>query len=719
MCLVASGFALVLSSPAQAQGGVPLVTVATDQTSLPLSNQFGIPAGSAINQAGDFAFVGNGNSALFFRPAGASAATRLLQIEDQAPGFPDSQIRFFSPLIALNATKLLLFQVIFTSSEGIPREALLTYDGGNYHTVVSVGDIAPAPDSVAYSGLIPGSVDDQGDINFSAFLIGKSGITYYIVPSGGTPVRVAATGDKPPATCTWCSPPPSSSGGILIYGFQLVPPPLNKKGQMLLNFWGGLFIGSTNGLSLVPFAASGPCSQNPSGLPGITLQPFVYSGFLDNLGVVYFTNVTSSGSAICVVQPGGTAQAAIESGAPAPVGIGGGNLPFPALLGIDDSGDIILQSVVLGSSVTNFAILRHHPNNPQLDVVAYNGEPAPGTTNGSTFSFPGFLSWGPGSITFVPPGSLLPVFDSISMAKDGSVSFLAPLSIGGNAIYRQTGANTPEFIFLDGEPTPPFIGIGILPFAVSPGRQTKILDNGATFFSTFLTNGAADFAEFLGTPGNVQTLMSTADVLPNGARTILPATPPQAAGHYVAFTAQPAAGRNNLFVSDITSGAITRVVSDNDPAFATAGGAPGDTVLAPNFFLNESGQVAFETFDANSGPGVSFSSIGFGTGFGNNVWSTVSTSNCGTIYLSSPPPAAALTKIVAPGDLAPKTTIPFSCVKLNAQAPSPLNRSGQLAFSSPSPFPPRTAHCAEFPCRPWMARICITRGPRALSAESR
>jgi hypothetical protein len=163
-----------------------------------LSNQFGIPAGSAINQAGDFAFVGNGSNALFFRAAGASAPTRLLQIEDQVPGFPDSQIRFFSSLVALNATKLLLFEVIFTSPDGISREALLTYDGMNYHTVASSGDIAPAPDSVAYGSLIPGGVDDQGDINFSAFLIGKSGITYYIVPFGGTPVRVAATSDTPP-----------------------------------------------------------------------------------------------------------------------------------------------------------------------------------------------------------------------------------------------------------------------------------------------------------------------------------------------------------------------------------------------------------------------------------------------------------------------------------------------------------------------------------------
>lgn len=678
MCLVASGFALLLCSPAYAQGGVPLVTVATDQTPLPLSNQFGIPAGSAVNQAGDLAFVGNGNSALFFRPAGASSPTRLLQIEDQVPGFPDSQIRLFSPLVALNATKLLLFEVVFTSANGITREALLTYDGTNYHTLVSTGDIAPLPDSLAYTSLTLGSINDQGDLNFSASLFGKSGITYYIVPSGGQPVRVVATDDTPLTTCTWCVPPSSSSAGVPIYGFQLVPPPLNKQGQMLLSLWGGLFIGSKDGLSLVPMPPSGPCSPISGSVVTNPLQLFSYGRFLNDSGLVSFTNPSTSGSAICVVQPGGTATAAISSGMAAPAGIGGGTLNSPNVLGMDASGDLIFQSIVFGSTLTPFALLRYHQSNQQLDIIAYDGEPAPGA-NGSTFSF---LGLGPfsGQIISIYPVSAV---SSLSTATDGRVSFRAPLSKGGNAIYRQASANSPEFIFLDPEPTP-FIGIGIRPFYASPGVQTKILDNGSTFFSAYLTNGAADFAEFLGTPGNVQTVMSTADTLPTGARTILPATAPRAAGHFVAFTAQPAAGRNNLFVSDLTSGAITRVVSDNDAALATAGGAPGDTVLASNFFLNESGQVAFETVDANAAFGFSISSIGSGPG---KVWDTVITSNCGTIYLSSPPPAAGLTKIAAPGDKTPNTTNLFSCVALNAEAPSPLDRSGHLAFSSPSLLP--------------------------------
>ncbi len=95
-CIILGELVLLFSGSARAQGGVPLITVATDQSSLNLSNQFGVPSGTAINQAGDFAFVGNGGSALFWRAAGVSAATRLLQIDDEVPGLPGSQIEFIT-----------------------------------------------------------------------------------------------------------------------------------------------------------------------------------------------------------------------------------------------------------------------------------------------------------------------------------------------------------------------------------------------------------------------------------------------------------------------------------------------------------------------------------------------------------------------------------------------------------------------------------------------
>src|SRR5215469_11371561 len=129
--------ALLFVSLACAQGSVPLVTVATDQSSLNLSNQFGVPAGTAINQAGDFAFVGHGGTALFFRAAGSAAAIRVLQVGDAVPGVAGSRIGTFLPTTALNASKVLLFDVRFNvAGDGEFHAALVTYDGTSVKVLV-------------------------------------------------------------------------------------------------------------------------------------------------------------------------------------------------------------------------------------------------------------------------------------------------------------------------------------------------------------------------------------------------------------------------------------------------------------------------------------------------------------------------------------------------------------------------------------------------------
>jgi hypothetical protein len=702
-CILLMGLVLLSSSAAHAQGGVPLVTVATDQSSLNLSNQFGIPAGTAINQAGDFAFVGNGDTALFLRAAGASTATRLLQIDDELPGFPGPQILSFLPELAINSSRKLFFGVTTRGGDNEFHSALLIYDGTNYHTVVSSGDIAPGSSGGATYGfnLIPGSIDDSGDVNFAAVPTGTGSTTFYIFLSGSpAAVRIAGLNDTPPAACTWCVPSTGSlenfftgvPSGSVIFGSSFVPG-LNSHGQMLLKLWGGLFIGSKDGLSLAPMASTGVCSPQPVTTGTTSLATPGINGFLNDNGVVAFTNPSSSGSAAICIAPagGGSPGPAITAADSAPASIGG-TITSPVALGFDDSGDIVFQSPISGSNLTTFALLRYHPSNVPTDVVAYNCEQAPGT-NGSFFSlFPSSIPWSPGVIC----SSLASAFRGVSVANDGSVSFNGSLSSGGSGIYRlKPGATAPEFISLDssGASTLPIgvisggIGVGVTiisPNIFSMTGQTKILNNDSVFFSSYLTGGAADFAVSLGTPGSVQSLMSTADLLPSGARTLLGSAPPQAAGHFVAFTAQPAAGRINLLESDLTSGAITRVVSDNDPGFATAGGLAGNTVLAPNFFLNESGQVAFEAVGANtliSGIGV----ISFGLGSVNSAWLGFN-STCGTIYVWSP--SGGLTKVVAAGDAAPNSTLKFSCVTLNSGPPSPLNSSGQLAFTSPSPFGP-------------------------------
>lgn len=152
------------------------------------------------------------------------------------------------------------------------------------------------------------------------------------------------------------------------------------------------------------------------------------------------------------------------------------------VLGFDDSGDVAYESPILGSSVTTFALLRYRTSTPQPDVVAYNCEPAPGSS-GNVFAISS-SSCGTGSIFFATSPS---IFSGVSMANGGSVSFDVLLSNGQSAIYRQTGAATPEFISeeLDGSVTLAggvrisfsnlfFLGLG----------QTEILNNGSVFFAS-------------------------------------------------------------------------------------------------------------------------------------------------------------------------------------------------------------------------------------------
>lgn len=718
MCLVAGGFALFLCSPANAQGGVPLITVATDQTPLPLSDQFGIPAGSAINQAGDFAFVGNGGNALFFRPAGSSMATRLLQAGDEIPGITGSRVSSFSSVVGLNSSKILLFGAAFSLSGEVPREALLTYDGMNYHVVVSSTDLAPAPDSVAYGTLTPGSINDAGDVNFAAFLVGKPNIAFYIVPSGKPVVRVVGLNDAIPpailAACTWCSPTGGSLGGFFggnptsvnVLGAFRVPP-LNAKGQMLISVWGGLFIGSKDQpLSLVPLATSGVCGPPVPPSSGIITGGSVpiplLDGALNNLGAVAFVDITPGNwatgppttSAICFVPAGGTAPVTVEtSGDPAPAAfpVPGGTLGGPSLLAMNDSGDIVYSTGVFttgtAGTTVKFALLRYHQSSKQTDVVAYNGEVVPPPT-GVTFASPVFTTPPPPpGVPGISPTFPVPAYSGVSMANDGRVSFHVQLDPKGNTICQQAGTDFPVLISKDGQ-TAPVSGGGT--FDLSVAGQTITLDNDSTFYFSYLTGGTGDFAEFLGTQASVHSLMSTGDSLPSGARIAFVSSAPKAAGTFVVFLARPAGGRTNLLETDISTDNPTtrKIVSDGDIHVPGTPGLPSATSVGANFFVNEKGETAFEIQSGSVELASAIGVIPFASGNANPAWQDLVTPRCGAIYLWSPTTGSS-TKVVATGDMAPapNSTTPFSCVKLNPAAPSPLNQNGQLAFSSPSPLP--------------------------------
>jgi hypothetical protein len=330
---------------------------------------------------------------------------------------------------------------------------------------------------------------------------------------------------------------------------------------------------------------------------------------------------------------------------------------------MNDAGDILFTSQISGGTTT-FALFRYHQSNGQIDVVAYNGQVLPGP-NGVTFASPTVTV--PSSPPTILPN---PAFNSISMADNDRVSFNVSLVGGGNAIYQQSGTSTPVQIALAGQ-TAPSTGGGTLTLISS--TPTVTLSNGFTYFTSPVAGGTAIFGEFLAAPGSIQSLMSTADVLPSSARVSLMGSRPKSAGHFVAFTAQKSGGQRSLFVSDLSTGTTSKITTESNASPPNPFGLASPPALS-NYFLNENGQVAFQD---------SSSSIQFSSGSTNFVgtspfWSTFTSQSCGTISLWSP--STGLTKIASPGDAGPISGSTFACASLIPGPLSPFNRSGQLAF---------------------------------------
>jgi hypothetical protein len=634
-CIILLLLVLLFCSAAQAQGGVPLVTVATDQSSLNLSNQFGPPASTAIGPAGDFAFVGDGSGALFFRAAGAAAASRVLQTGDAVPGISNSQILAILPTIRLNSKKVLLFGISYSLPDGLSHTALLTYDGAGFNTVASSDSIAPGSGGLAYgTSLAPIGVNDNGDVAFRTSPAGLPDYTIYIVPSGASVIRVVGPGDpSPPIPPIWPAVCPNPSicflGGQPAF-FAINPQSgINALGEVLFSAGsGGLFLASATGVNAVGATASGNCGD------GIG-----FNGILNNSGSVAIRssfpipNGTGTAPGICVVPPGSAPVVQILSGAAVPSPVGG-TLASPSLLGLDDSGNVILTS---GTQATgpSFALLRYHLDG-SIDVVAYGGETAPGAT-GSTFES---------------------YFEGVSVAANGLVSFETILTSGPSAIYQQSGAGAPVLLVMDGQ-TAPLSGGATFKLFTPEGTST--LASGATYFSATTPSGLPYFAAFLGAPSSIHPLMTTDDSLLPGSKVTLITRRPQAAGHFVGFGAQEAGGFLALFVTDLSSGTTQRVVTRGDAAPRTGGVI---SAIGRYSYMNTNGQMVFAATIAGGAVNQA-------------------------IFLWSP--STGLAKVVAVGDVSPIPGATFSQLLTpslststisSAATLSPLNDSGQVVFTA-------------------------------------
>ena len=281
------------------------------------------------------------------------------------------------------------------------------------------------------------------------------------------------------------------------------------------------------------------------------------------------------------------------------------------------------------SLVTSLALLRRR-NDATLEVVAYAGQSAPGA----------------GASTFAS-------FGSVSLAPDGKATFVASFAGGGQGLYEQTGTSAPIALAIDGQAAPVFGG-GI--FALFDTTVARVLDDGSTCFGAVISGGAALYAEFCGSLGNLTAIFDTDQSLPAGAAVRLDVVPPAVRSPFVAFVAQRNGGGASLFVKNVSSSITTKLVADGDPA----PGAGGRILFVSDPFgsipsVNASGEVAF-----------------------------LATTDAGTTAVLFASPLGGLTKIAATGDAAPVGATFGSLTKPLLYPATSLNDGGQVAFPDSS-----------------------------------
>jgi hypothetical protein len=455
-------------------GAQQLVPLVTDQTPLTLSSTFGVPAGAVLNQAGDYAFLGNRASAIFLRRAGAPSPVRVLQRGDEVPGFPGSRTRSIDAL-SMNGSGLLAFSVLFHTPAGRVQEVIFTFDGTSLQPVVSSLDTAPGTGGAVFGpSLALIGLNDAGDIAVkTSTTIGNQSTgttlptTVFIIPGAGAPVRLAGVGDSAPGT-----------GGTLA---TLTGGTLNNRGEVLFSGTisggaggSGLFIAATAGVRKV--VANGDAI--PSG--GAFASPG--NGRLNNLGEVVF----DASSALWVNSPLTGTSRAVGAGDTVPLPLGG-TLGAPSSpQAFDDAGDIAFTAGVTDSAATNLGLFRSGPGNP-IEVVAFRNQAAPGAA-GQSFS----------------------AFSAISINGTGAISFRADRASGGAiGIFQQSVGDPLVSLVIDGRASP----LGGT-YRLSGVTLTRTLDTGSVYFSADVPNGSADRGEFLVSPSTTVVLMSTADPLP-------------------------------------------------------------------------------------------------------------------------------------------------------------------------------------------------------------
>jgi hypothetical protein len=638
--------ALMLVGSAIATGQSQLVPLVTDKTPLALSDRFGYPYDDAINQAGDFVFVGNMGTAIFLLPHDNSPRVRLMQMGDQVLDFGGSKADVIqTPRV--NASGWVAFKVDFALATGELQGAILLWNGTTLSKVVSGLDLIPNSTTVKYQRMLSlVGLSDAGDVAFTAPLVegqnpAPTQTTLFIAKSGGSIVRVAGIGDGAPGGSQFQS---------------LSPVSLNNRDEVLFNADlansnAGLFVGDASG-AVRKIVVSGDLYPIP--LTGTFLSPF--SGLLNNHGDVAFNAESATVTTIWLAPVGGgTPSRVVVQGTPAPASVGGPTATFggPILRALNDAGTVAFTCRINNGTATS-GLFRVQAGS--VEAVAYEGQPAGWTPTGFQTPSPYFtFADGFGAISINQAGDI--AFRAIAWDRD-----TVGQRYGGNrryAIYRQSAGGVLTLVAHDGQATPSGVG-GV--YGLGFASDTVFLDDGRVWFFADVAGAEADFGYFLvASDASRQTIMTTADPLPVDSRVVLRTFRAGASGDYVGFIAQRAGGGLSVGVQEISTLTTKLLMSDREEVES---GTRIRVNSRNGVFLNNKGSVAIVARVMDASEARSYNAIGL-LRWNGEILGIAGASN-----------EAPGTGPGTPDDPLRR----FTNVALNSAGPSPLNDNDQVVF---------------------------------------
>ena len=561
LALLTGSAPLSRSAPDKSGGGS--IVLVTEKDGLPLSNQFAPPNLLALTNGGDVYF-NSGGSALFRWNSASAARERILQEGVAHPGLSGTIAQAVgtggTPVV--NAVGHVAIINSYVESGVRNPSGVFVYDGASFNKVILSSEPSPTPGMQSFTGFAQARINDNDEVAFTGFLepegLLKAGV--FLGSPAGPTVKIAVTGETAPG----------SGGGV--YGSLLRVVGLNNAGEVAFfsDIIGGanavgVFIGTATGVTKI--AVTGDPAPGASG--NLSLQPQLANYFLNANGDLAFFAGSGSGPGIWVGDTSGPLTKVMVQGDATGSALGGSYANQPGgirLFGLDNAGEVLFRSGVIGGASDHALFLKDLANPPQ--VILSRNEPAPGGTV-ETFN----------------------LTQQASLNDNGDVVFLANLLGAGAQIgwFFKGNASAAVKIAFQGDATP---AGGVFGLA---GRNAVAQINAAgevAFFADVIgpnTTGAFHWSA----GGGITSIVTTGDILPDGAKPVIFTFGPAGSDDVVVFQAFNAGGRRAVYSIPLKTPvkSVTRIFGEGDAAPGVGGTIVG---LVFNFgSINNSEEVPF------------------------------------------------------------------------------------------------------------------------------